>query len=252
MNLNEALKEIAEYKKIDFKEIAETYDKVSKKFSGYVKWSNLSANEWNQMQINQENIQNVMEFYKKTPNYIFELMEYHSTKGKQNLSKTVIDFCKKNNLKNILDFGAGVCQDSIIASKNDLNSTAADIPGKTFDFGKWRIEKYNLKIKTINIFDENPIKENYDAITCFEVLQHVVNPEKTLSHLIKHLNIQGVLFITTRFKNNYSLALKHNEHLEDTFEEMVKKSNLIIEEKIHMWGEGDSSKFLYLLKNNKN
>jgi 2-polyprenyl-3-methyl-5-hydroxy-6-metoxy-1,4-benzoquinol methylase len=248
LNLNEALKEIAEYKKIDFKEIMESYYKVSKKFSGYVKWSNLSADEWDKMKINQENIQNVMEFYKKTPNYIFELMEYHSTQGKQNLSNKILDFCKKNNFKNILDFGAGVCQDSILASKNNLNATAADIPGKTFNFGKWRIKKYNLKIKTIDIFDETPIKENYDAITCFEVLQHVVNPQKTLLHLINHLNSKGILFITTRFKNNYSLALKHNEHLENTFEEMVKKVNLVIEEKIHMWGEGDSSKFLYVLK----
>ena len=104
------------------------------------------------------------------------------------------------------------------------------------------------KIKTIDIFDETPIKENYDAITCFEVLQHVVNPQKTLLHLINHLNSKGILFITTRFKNNYSLALKHNEHLENTFEEMIKKVNLVIEEKIHMWGEGDSSKFLYVLK----
>jgi len=247
MNIDEALKEIAEYKKIDFKEIKESYKEISEKFSGYVKFSNLSADEWNQLQINQENIQNVMEFYKNTPNYIFELMETHSTQAKSNLSNIVIDYCIKNNFKSILDFGAGVCQDSIIASKNNLDSTAADIPGKTFNFGKWRIEKYNLKIKTIDIFDENPLKENYDAITCFEVLQHVVNPDKTLSHLIEHLNLNGMLFITARFKNNYSLALKRNEHLDETFDEMIKKSNLIIKEKIHIWGKGDSSKFLYLL-----
>jgi 2-polyprenyl-3-methyl-5-hydroxy-6-metoxy-1,4-benzoquinol methylase len=248
LDLTEALKEIAEYQKEDFSSVLDKYNKITNKYSGFVKWSNLSADEWNQMQINQNDIQNVMEFYKKTPNYIFELMEYHSTEAKQRLSSTIIDFCKKNNFHDILDFGAGICQDSINASKNNLVATAADIPGKTFDFGKWRIKKHDTVVKTIDIFDETPLNDDYDSITCFEVLQHVVNPEKTLLHLRDHLKSEGILFITTRFRNNYSLALKHNEHLQDTFEGFVKKCDFQIEEKIHMWGKGSSSKFLFLLK----
>ena len=248
MNLNEALKEIADYKKVNFESILQTYNDVSNKFPGFVKWSNLSANEWNEMKIDQKDISQVMEFYKKTPNYIFELMEYHSTEGKQKLSKTVIDICKKNNINSILDFGAGVCQDSILAAKNGLNATAADIPGKTFDYGKWRIKKYSKDIKIIEILDETPLIEKYDAITCFEVLQHVVNPKKTLEHLNEHLNPNGLLFITTRFKNNYSLALKHNEYLENEFENFVMQCNFQIKDKIHMWGEKEKTKNLYILK----
>ena len=247
MNLNEALKEIAEYKKIDFETVLKEYKQVSEKYSGYVKWSNLSAKEWNEMKIDQNNITQVMEFYKKTPNYIFELMEYHSTESKQKLSKTVVDICKENNFQTILDFGAGICQDSITASENGLDSSAADIPGKTFDYGKWRISNHNKNIKTIDISGETPLIEKYDAITCFEVLQHVVNPNKTLEHLREHLKTNGFLFITTRFKNNYSLALKHNEYLENEFEDFVKKCNFQIKNKIHMWGEKEKTKNLYVL-----
>jgi 2-polyprenyl-3-methyl-5-hydroxy-6-metoxy-1,4-benzoquinol methylase len=247
LNLNDALKEIAEYKKIDFETILKEYKEVSEKFPGFVKWSNLSAKEWNEMKIDQNDITQVMEFYKKTPNYIFELMEYHSTESKQKLSKTVIDICKINKIKSILDFGAGICQDSITAVKSGLDATAADIPGKTFDYGKWRINKQNQIIKTIDISNETPLIEKYDAITCFEVLQHVINPKKTLGHLREHLKDEGLVFITTRFKNNYSLALKHNEYLENEFEDFVKKCNFQIKNKIHMWGEKEKTKNLYVL-----
>ena len=119
--------------------------------------------------------------------------------------------------------------------------------GKTFDYGKWRINKQNQIIKTIDISNETPLIEKYDAITCFEVLQHVINPKKTLGHLREHLKDEGLVFITTRFKNNYSLALKHNEYLENEFEDFVKKCNFQIKNKIHMWGEKEKTKNLYVL-----
>ena len=189
-----------------------------------------------------------MDFYRNTPNYIYELMEYHSTDSKQKLSQTVIELIKEHEFKTVLDFGAGICQDSIVAVREGLEATAADIPGKTFDFGKWRIKKYNNSINTIDIHDETPLEKSYDAITCFEVLQHVVNPEKTLLHLIDHINLDGRLFITTRFRNNYSLALNHNEYLEDEFDEFIKKCGLEIEDKRYMWGENEKTKYLYILK----
>jgi 2-polyprenyl-3-methyl-5-hydroxy-6-metoxy-1,4-benzoquinol methylase len=248
MNLRESLKEIAEYLKIDFDVILENYSGVKEKYPGFVKWSNLSAEEWNEKHIDQKNINDVMEFYRKTPNYIFELMEYHSTESKQELSNTVIRLAKEANARTIIDFGAGICQDSIIASMNELKATAADIPGKTFDFGQWRIGKYKVPIKIIEICDETPLKEQYDAITCFEVLQHVVNPAKTLMHLREHLSQEGRLFITTRFRNNYSLALEHNEYLDESFEQLIEDCELNVETKRHMWGKDDKIKYLYVLK----
>ena len=248
MDLIESLKEISEYLNKDFDYVLNEYNNVKEKYPGFVKWSHLSAEEWNQKKIDQSNMQEVMEFYRKTPNYIFELMEYHSTDSKQKLSQTVIELIKEHEFKTVLDFGAGICQDSIVAVREGLEATAADIPGKTFDFGKWRIKKYNNSINTIDIHDETPLEKSYDAITCFEVLQHVVNPEKTLLHLIDHINLDGRLFITTRFRNNYSLALNHNEYLEDEFDEFIKKCGLEIEDKRYMWGENEKTKYLYILK----
>lgn len=247
MNLIESLKEISEYLNKDFDYVLNEYNNVKEKYPGFVKWSHLSAEEWNQKKIDQSNMQEVMEFYRKTPNYIFELMEYHSTESKRKLSNTVIELCKRENIKTILDFGAGICQDSIIGSKSGFDVTAADIPGKTFEFGQWRIRKHKAAVQILEIHDETPLKEKYDGITCFEVLQHVIDPEKTLNHLNQHLHSSGTLFITTRFKNNYSLALKNNERYEEELEDLVKRCRFNIKLKKHMWGQNEKTKFLYVL-----
>ena len=99
MNLEENLKEIAEYFEMEFNSILDNYNQVKAKYPGFVKWSNLSAEEWNQKKINQSDIDEVMDFYRNTPNYIYELMEYHSTDSKQKLSHTVIELIKEHEFK---------------------------------------------------------------------------------------------------------------------------------------------------------
>jgi len=66
--------------------------------------------------------------------------------------------------------------------------------------------------------------------------------------LREHLNQDGKLFITTRFKNNYSLALEHNEYLDECFEQLIEDCELDIEIQRHMWGKDDKIKYLYVLK----
>ena len=99
MNLEENLREIAEYFGIEFNSILNDYNEVKVKYPGFVKWSNLSAEEWNGKKIDQSDINEVMNFYRNTPNYIYELMEYHSTDSKQMLSKTVIELIKEHKFK---------------------------------------------------------------------------------------------------------------------------------------------------------
>lgn len=251
MNLDESFNEIAEYLSTDVKSLLDKYEQIKKKYPGFVKWCHISEEEWRSKKIDETNVNDVIKFYQETPNYMFELMEYHSTIGKQNLSKKVISIAQNNNFKTILDFGAGICQDSIEAKNSGLLATAADIPGKTFNFGKWRIKKRNLDIKFVNIIDEIPLKELYDSISCFEVLQHVVNPKNTLQHLFEHINPNGILFLTTRFKNNYELALQHNKKFENGLEELILLLGFEIEDTIRMWGERSKSKFLYILRKNK-
>lgn len=220
----ELLNEVSEFAEVDKKEILQRFDEVSKEYpnSKFLKWIKISEKEWKRKKINQKDELEISNFYQQTSNYIFELVEYHSSNFKKRLIQRSIDMMKQNNCHTIVDYGCGIGQDSIMQNIAGLQATAADLPGKTFDFAKFRFKERGLNIKTIDIIPgEMPLKEKYDAITCFEVLQHLINPERTIEHFHEHLNDSGLLLVTYRFKGNYSLALKANEEYEENFAEVI-------------------------------
>jgi len=208
LDIDTNLLELSMYLNIPFQKLKNHLEEISRKHGGFSNFVKVTEEEWNSLNINQDDSSKVMEFYANTPNYMPELMIVGSTENKQKLTRFVLSYCIKEGVRRILDFGCGIGQDSIVASLNGLKATAADISGKTFDFAKWRFNKYSTNVNTVIIKNDSSLINKYDAITCFEVLQHVSDPEKTLEHFHEHLNDNGLLFITARFKGNYALALK--------------------------------------------
>ena len=246
----ELLNEASEFLGIPKEGILRGFEEASKKYPGFLKWTHISEEEWLAKNLNQNNEEDIARFYQETPNYIFELIESHSTSDKKRLVQKVIEIMKKNNVKKAVDYGAGIGQDSIMQTLEGLETTAVDLPGKTFDFAKFRFKKRDLNIKTIDIIPEKlPLQEKYDAITCFEVMQHLLNPEEVLEHFYEHLNSEGLLIMTARFKGNYALALKENEKYHSSFDDIIKSKGFKQIEKIHMWGpEGEKGKYLEVYK----
>ena len=243
--------EISEYLNISLDTINEEYSKINN--NKYVKWTEVTENEFKNIVPNYDknNVDNntLLNFYSKTKNYIYELAEYHSTKEKNNLTITCVNIMKNNNIKTVVDFGCGIGQDSIIASINNLEATACDIDGETLKFAQWRFLKNNVNIEVVKISNEYPLSKKYDAITCFEVIMHVPNPEVTIKHLYDSLNDNGLLFITYRFLNNYSLALNKNIKYNDIIINIINNTGFTLYNKIHMWGpENEIGKYLYIFK----
>ena len=246
MNLEEAFSEIAEYMNIDLKELLKKYNEISKKYNGYNKWSHVTEEEFNQLNLNIIDSNQLMNFYSTTKNYIFELMEYHATEAKSKMRKHCVEIMKEHNIKTVLDFGCRIGQDSIEAAMAGLIPIACDVPGYTYDFAKWRFKKKNLPIKTIDITDEEPLTELYDTITCFEVVMHTTDPVSIIKHLHQHLVKDGLLFFTPRFKG-YSLALKTHHKYEGIFDGVIRSIGFRCLYKEHMWGPlNEKGKYLYV------
>ncbi len=249
MNLQEAFSEIAEYLLIDLDTLLKKYYEISNKYKGYNKWSNVTEEEFKQMNLDITNSKELMNFYANTENYIFELMEYHATEAKAMMRKRCIEIMKKHKIQTVLDFGCGVGQDSIDAAMCGLKAIACDIPGLTLDFAKWRFKRRNLSIDIIEIISDQPLKNSYEAITCFEVVMHTTDPEKIIRHLHQHLIENGLLFFTARFKDNYSLALKYNQKYESIFDGVIQSIGFKRIYREHMWGSrNEQGKYLYVYK----
>ena len=157
-------------------------------FSG----TKMLADEWNQNSPNTPD--EIVDFYKSTGNYIFELSWWHRDPERKKLTMSAINICRRNNVQTVLDFGCGIGQDGILFSESGFDVTLADLPGKTFDFAQWRANRKGLDIKTIN---SDGLSDKYDAITCFDVLEHVWEPKEVVTYLYNHLTDNGILLVTT-------------------------------------------------------
>lgn len=250
LELDSNIKELGEYLGVSFDVLKKELEKKSERYGGFGKYVKVSEEEWNSRKINQNKAKEIMKFYSETENYMPELMIVSASEDKQKLRRFIAAYCKKEGVKKILDFGCGVGDDCIIAALNGLSADGVDIESKTFDFAKWRFNKYGVNVNTFNI-NEEFFNEKYDAINCIEVLQHLPDVEKTLEQFYENLNENGLLFLAFRFKGNYTLALKKNEKYENNFDGVVRKKGFELIDKVHMWGPKDSSgKWLYVFKKN--
>tara|TARA_B100001248_G_C27394710_1_gene464708 strand:+ start:419 stop:1960 length:1542 start_codon:yes stop_codon:yes gene_type:complete len=246
-NLESMAQEIADYRNESKSDIMKLYNEARSKYPGYVKWTYITENEWVNKKIDTSSSKSLKQFYSKTENYIFELMENWSIVHKNKMAHSVVTILKNHGVKKLLSYGTGIGQDVIYYYHAGMQVHAADIPGKTLEFAKWRFNQYCMDIGIIEISDDYPLKENYDAITVFEVFQHVIDPVKLAKHLYDHLHKNGLLIFTSKFENSYKLALKNNEKYSRTFLNELCAYGFKIVKKRGLWGKGDNKRYLYVL-----
>ena len=135
-------------------------------------------------------------FYKKSPRYI-----------SLNRSKYISDNLKLKGSK-VLDLGCGgglLCE--------AMTDSGADVVGidaslKTIEIAKKHANEKNLKIDYLNTNIESfNYKENFDAVICFELIEHVPNPNELIAQISKLIKPNGKLFLSTINRNLYSFML---------------------------------------------
>jgi 2-polyprenyl-3-methyl-5-hydroxy-6-metoxy-1,4-benzoquinol methylase len=150
----------------------------------------LVALEWKEQ--NPKTEEEIQNFYKTAKNYIFDLEAHHMrhfvAMRDQQLLQTIF---QKEGEMDILDMGSGVGTNSIdiainaIKLKRNINVYAYDFKSPT---NKWaRYKAYELGAKVNWIYTEEEMKaRKYDAILCFDVLEHL--PQQQLLEMIDTLH----------------------------------------------------------------
>lgn len=240
------VKELSLFLNLTTKEIIEM-DNAVQNLPGFAKWINITIDNWNISHINQTKRRQVESWFNNNDKLLFELCDVHSQKTKKIIIHTALKICHKNKVKTLLDYGAGIGEEAIFASESGIKTTIADLPSLTLEFAKWRSKQRKLKINSITLTSDTSIKNKYDAIFCFEVLQHILNPQIIASYLIKHLKPKGFLFITTHFNNpNYPVALKENAKLEEGMVTFFTANKLTLLHKLYQYGDKEKSKYLFV------
>lgn len=111
------------------------------------------------------------------------------------------EFKKLLGGKKILDYGGGFFNDTWMFAADGCEVTQAEIFGPVTDF----LTVFSLKtnhsstLKILPVENDRPIKDLYDGITCFETLEHVIDPIGLAKHLTNHLKPGGPFAMSVSF-----------------------------------------------------
>lgn len=107
----------------------------------------------------------------------------------------------------ILDLGCGTGYGTKILSGKSNEIYGIDVSQKAIDYAK---KVYPGPQYTCCSAEKLPFEDNYfDAITAFEVIEHVQNPEKALDEVYRVLKKEGNLFISTPNPRRLDKKIKH-------------------------------------------
>lgn len=99
----------------------------------------------------------------------------------------------------VLDYGCGVAAEAYwLARSGAYEVGLADLQAPHFRFAQWRFRKYRLceSFYVLPKDREALLARRFNAIMCFEVIEHVVDWRGTLDHLMAILDVGGWLLMT--------------------------------------------------------
>lgn len=181
----------------------------------------LNENLWNILNPTTE--EEIKNFYRVIPYYIFSLSYWHMQRGQRRFREKVV----KYSFGDVLDYGGGPGDLSVKLAEKGLNVTYAEIQGITMGFARWLFERrgYKNKIEVLDVEkDEEKLWGNeYDTIICIDVIEHIPHPEVILERMAKHLRKNG-RFIVTQLKSSGPVE-DAPMHFEINFDEGEKLLN---------------------------
>jgi len=226
--MHKAYKDLREYKNVTDAEIEQSGCDEST-IQSYI-------NTWNSKE--RKTPEQIKSFYNESDFLLYRNVYYNYHKQRklnESIAIFVRHYCdqfKQGNIK-ILDYGAGsgALAKEMLDIAN-LQITLADIPSQTFEFIKWRFRN-EPNVSFIEIDDQNCLKEQYDIIISYCVLEHIPEPMPVIQHLTDNLKSRGFLFL------NFSTSLpkgRPSGHLKESIDQFPRVMEYV-REKYDVLGE---------------
>jgi len=161
--------------------------------------------EWQQHVPDARDERAVTKFYNESKTELFDLAQWHSTDAIHYRALICADIATASLKARTtpgpayLDYGSGIGSDALVFASKGFDVTLADVSEPLLAFAKWRCERRGMKVQTIDLKRRQPPHGAYDAVVCFDVLEHVHRPLRTLDHINRSMRPGGLLFVHAPF-----------------------------------------------------
>ncbi len=177
--------------------------------------------DWARRNIDPTNPESVLNFYRETDSYLYELMAANHIAQTLFTFSVMIERMKALGVKSVLDYGGGVGTLSILLVHSGFDVTYAELPSKTASFAKRRFLQRGISISTIELAGDerndlsSPVLKdrNFDCILSTEVFEHVSKPLDLILAFSEKLPSGGVAVVSEscEYTEQFASHLEQNK-----------------------------------------
>jgi 2-polyprenyl-3-methyl-5-hydroxy-6-metoxy-1,4-benzoquinol methylase len=162
---------------------------------------------WTSQQIDVTDAGDVERFYRDQFVEAYELANWHCgrTNGTPPLNYAFAALLARHDgLFRVLDFGSGIGTGSIALASVGCEVHSADIADQLLDFVGHRMSTRGYEPRLVRLSrGQKPLPGYYDLITCFDVLEHVLDQRAKLAEIERYLRYGGILVVNLMYDSRH-------------------------------------------------
>ena len=141
----------------------------------------------------------VTRFYNESKTELFDLARWHAEDPMHFRTLVCADIARRRPGRAYLDYGSGIGSDALVFASAGFDVTLADISSPLLAFAKWRCERRGFRVQTVDLKRESLPRRRFDAAVCFDVLEHIHRPLRTLDRIHRAMTPGALLFVHAPF-----------------------------------------------------
>lgn len=142
-----------------------------------------------------DDAESIEDFYRHADAYLYGLLWWHCLQKGPAVAwnARILELAQERGVRTCLEYGGGIGSLALALSRAGVETTLADISQPSLEFARWRAQRRNLALRTIDLSKDELGDETFDLVTAIDVLEHVADPIATLEELTRRVRVGGYL-----------------------------------------------------------